>query len=84
MAGAAGRAKRARIVLLAAQGVANQDIAAVVGVTRPTVNLWRRRYAEAGMAGLADQDRSGRPRTIDQARIVTATLTPPPKPGSTV
>ena len=49
---AAGVAQRARIVLLAAEGVANYEIAERVGVTRPTVNLWRNRYAEQGLAGL--------------------------------
>ena len=46
---AAGVAQRARIVLLAAEGLANYEIAERVGVTRPTVNLWRSRYAEAGL-----------------------------------
>jgi transposase len=76
--GAAGTAQRARIVLLAADGVANYVIAERVGVTRPTVNLWRSRYAERGLAGLVDQKRPGRPRTVDRAAIIAATLTPPP------
>ena len=42
----ASTAQRARIVLLAADGVGNQVIADTVGVSRPTVNLWRDRYAE--------------------------------------
>ena len=75
----AAAAQRARIVLLAADGVANCVIAERVGVTRPTVNLWRSRYAERGLAGLADIKRPGRPRTVDRAKIITATLTPPPK-----
>jgi hypothetical protein len=75
----ASAAQRARIVLLAADGVANYVIAERVGVTRPTVNLWRSRYAERGLAGLADIKRPGRPRTVDRAKIITATLTPPPK-----
>ena len=75
----AAAAQRARIVLLAADGVANYVIAERVGVTRPTVNLWRSRYAERGLAGLADIKRPGRPRTVDRAKIITATLTPPPK-----
>ncbi|HSN44625.1 MAG TPA: helix-turn-helix domain-containing protein, partial [Propionibacteriaceae bacterium] len=41
----ASTAQRARIVLLAADGVGNQVIADTVGVSRPTVNLWRDRYA---------------------------------------
>ncbi len=75
----AGLAARARVVLLAADGVANQDIAVQVAMSRPTVNRWRARYAAAGMAGLTDRDRPGRPRTVDQSKIITATLTPPPK-----
>ena len=75
----AGLAQRARIVLLAADGVANTAIADTVGVSRPTVIGWRDRYAAHGLAGLEDEPRSGRPRTIDHRRIVTATLTPPPK-----
>ena len=75
----AAAAQRARIVLLASEGVANYVIAERVGVTRPTVNLWRTRYAEWGLAGLGDQKRPGRPRKVDRAAIIAATLSPPPK-----
>jgi len=74
----AGLAARARIVLLAADGTPNVEIARLVGVSRPTVNAWRARYAERGLAGLGDEKRSGRRRSIDQRRIVAETLTPPP------
>ena len=74
----AGLAQRARIVLLAADGVSNTEIADRVGVSRPTVIGWRDRYARSGVAGLEDERRSGRPRTIDRAQILAATLTPPP------
>jgi transposase len=74
----ASAAQRARIVLLASEGVANYVIAERVGVTRPTVNLWRSRYAERGLAGLAGAKRPGRPRQVDRAEIVAATLTSPP------
>jgi transposase len=74
----AGLASRARVVLLAADGVANHDIAAQVGVSRPTVNRWRSRYAAHGMAGLSDAKRPGRPRRVDQSKIITETLKPPP------
>jgi transposase len=53
---------RARIVLAAAEGASNPAIAAAVGVHVDTARKWRRRFAEQGMAGLADADRSGRPR----------------------
>lgn len=65
-------------MLLAADGEANYVIAERVGVSRPTVNLWRARYVELGMAGLADEPRPGRPRQVDRAAILTATLVPPP------
>jgi len=71
-------AQRARIVLLAAEGVANYLIAERAGVTRPTVNLWRTRYRERGMAGLVEEKRPGRPRRVDRAAVIAATLTPPP------
>ena len=75
----AGVAQRARIVLLAADGVSNTDIAARAGVSRPTVISWRARYEASGIGGLRDEPRSGRPRTIDHEAIIAATLTPPPK-----
>lgn len=75
----AGLAQRARIVLLAAEGVSHTEIADRMQVARQTVITWRGRYERSGLAGLADQPRSGRPRTIDRAAIITATLRPPPK-----
>ncbi len=75
----AGAAQRARIVLLAADGVANDQICELVGCGRQKVLQWRGRYQAKGLAGLADQKRPGRPRTIDHAKIVTETLKPPPK-----
>ena len=74
----AGLAQRARIVLLAADGVSNTEIADRVGVSRPTVIGWRDRYASSGVRGLEDERRSGRPRTVDRAQILAATLSPPP------
>jgi transposase len=75
----AGLAQRARIVLLAGDGVANAEIARRVGVARQTVIDWRERYRISGIAGLDDQPRSGRPRVIDDAAVVVETLTPPPE-----
>jgi transposase len=74
----AGMAQRARIVLLASQGVANAEIARRVGSSRQTVIDWRQRYQTAGIAGLDDLARSGRPRVIDDAAVVVETLQPPP------
>jgi transposase len=69
-----GLAKRARMVLLAADGIPNAQIARTVGVSRPTVIGWRDRYQAGGIAALEDQPRSGRPAEIDEVKVVVATL----------
>jgi transposase len=72
---------RARIVLAAADGTANERIAAQLGVHRMTVLLWRGRFRRERMAGLADAPRPGREPTYDRAsrdRVIAFTLEPPP------
>ena len=75
---AAGHAERAAIVLACAEGAGTSEAARRLGVSRPTVIKWRDRFARHGMAGLDDEPRSGRPKTIDDAAIIAATLDPPP------
>ena len=75
----AGLARRARIVLLAGDGLPNAEIARRVGVSRPTVIGWRERYLEGGTAALDDRPRPGRAKQVDEAEIVTATLEKPPE-----
>lgn len=53
---------RAHIVLLAADGVQNVDIARRVGVCVDVASKWRKRFCHEGLAGLKDRPRSGRPR----------------------
>jgi len=75
------QALRARIVLRAADGAPNTQIAGEVGVSLPTVGLWRRNFAARRMEGLADAPRSGRPRQIDDdevRRVLAMTLETPP------
>jgi transposase len=72
-------AQRARIVLLAAQGLPNAEIARRVGVSAPTVLAWRNRYQGGGIAVLEDAPRSGRPPVHDEVDVVVATLEPPPQ-----
>src|SRR5665648_936067 len=74
----AGLAQRARIVLLAAEGLPNAEIARRVGVARQTVISWRARYQAGGAAALEDLARSGRPPVHDEVAVVVATLEPPP------
>lgn len=62
--------ERARIVLLAAEGKQNQEIARLCGVTRRTASLWRRRFVEKRIAGiLKDAPRSGRRPRISEEVI---------------
>jgi transposase len=74
-------ATRARIVLWRAEGRQKKEVAALAGVSRPTVDLWLTRYETDGIAGLLDRPRgAGReqvPATI-RARILAATRTSPP------
>ena len=75
------QALRARIVLRAAEGATNTEIAAETGVSLPTVGLWRRSFSERGLDGLSDAPRSGRPRRIhddEVQRVLAMTLEPPP------
>jgi transposase len=75
--------RRAKILLLAAEGVANTEIAERLGISRPTVIAWRRRYAREGLTGqLADRPRRGRPQTVRRVRraeILATTLARPPE-----
>src|SRR5437773_2902638 len=75
----AGLAQRARVVLLAADGVGTAEIVRRVGLSKPAVIGWKRRYAAEGIAGLQDRPKSGRPSVIDAVQIVLATLEPPPE-----
>ncbi len=52
---------RAQMVLLAAQGLANDEIARRLNTRREVVSLWRKRFFEQGLAGLEERPRRGRP-----------------------
>jgi transposase len=71
---------RARIVLLAAKGMQNVEVARQVGVCVDVVSRWRKRFFEAGLDGLKDRHRSGRPRRFDakvEAGIKAMACEPP-------
>ncbi len=68
-------AQRSRMVLLAAEGLSNRAIASQVGVSSATVGLWRRRFADKGLAGLEEAPRGGRPRKIDHDLVETVIAT---------
>ena len=70
-------ALRCRIVLAAARGETNQEIAARVDCHPTTVGKWRRRFAEQRLDGLHDEPRPGKPRTVsdgDVERVIVKTL----------
>ena len=60
-------------------GAGTSVVAEQTGTSRPTVIKWRERFRENGIAGLDDDPRPGRPKTIDDAGIIAATLDPPPE-----
>jgi transposase len=59
--------RRARIVLLAADGMASRAIAREVGVMTGVVSIWRKRFAASGIAGLVDKPRPGARRVYTDA-----------------
>ncbi len=67
-------ALRSKILLACAEGAANQDVAARLGVTPQMVGKWRARFAAGGLAGLADEPRSGRPRKITDEQVTEVIL----------
>src|ERR671918_1103893 len=82
----AGLVQRASLVLACADGVPNSAVAKRFGVTKATVGKWRRRFVEQRIAGLHDELRPGKPRSIDDERIaglLTTTLHQKPKDGAT-
>jgi transposase len=75
-------ALRSRVVLLAADGLNNTEIAQRLGVHRPMVRKWRGRFGEHRLDGLTDEPRPGRPRTITDDKVeqvIVKTLETTPK-----
>jgi transposase/transposase-like protein len=73
-------ALRARIVLLAAEGIQNKDIAVELGVDRGQVRRWRERYAQLRLSGIERDLPRGAPAVkVDVARLVTMTTETTPE-----
>lgn len=78
--------RRAHIVLACAAGATNTAVARRLGTTNATVGKWRRRFVARRIAGLHDELRPGKPRSIDDERIaqlLTTTLHRRPEDGGT-
>ena len=72
--------RRARIVLMAADGAGNHEIARRLAISRGQVIAWRNRFAQRGVAGIsADLPRSGRKPRIDATEIVRLTTQTTPE-----
>ena len=75
-------ALRSRIVLAAAEGLKNTEIAERLEINRAMAAKWRSRFAEHRLDGLTDEPRPGRPRTITDEQVdavITTTLESTPK-----
>jgi transposase len=75
-------AHRSRIVLLAAEGLKNVEIAERLGTHRTVVTRWRNRFGELRLDGLLDEPRPGQPRKITDAQVeevIVKTLETTPK-----
>ena len=55
---------RAKMILLAAQGLSNDEIAAKLDTRREVVSMWRKRFFEKRLDGLEERPRPGRPRSF--------------------
>jgi transposase len=76
---------RAKVVLWSAEGSSNTEIANRLQWTNATVGKWRRRFIERRLAGLYDELRPGRPRSIEDeqvAALLKRTLSRKPKAGT--
>src|SRR5215204_5583543 len=75
-------AQRSRIVLLAAEGLKNTEIAERLEINRAMAAKWRSRFAVHRLDGLTDEPRPGRPRTISDEQVdavITKTLESTPR-----
>jgi transposase len=74
--------ERARIILLAAEGLSAREIARRLNARLARVSKWRQRFAKQGLAGLHDAPRSGKPKTYAEAteqRLLALLDNPPPQ-----
>lgn len=78
-------AERCQIILRCADGTTSKAVAAELGVHENTVGKWRRRFLRNRIEGLFDEERPGRPRTIDDdqiAAVIARTLQSTPEDAS--
>jgi transposase len=79
-------ARRARLVLLSADGATDQEVARQVGIGVATAQRWRSRFVAERLAGLEERPRRGRPpryAEADRARVISTVCTQAPPDGAT-
>lgn len=77
-----GLVRRAKIILMAAEGLNNKSIAQKIELSAAVVGMWRRRFIQQGLMGLYDEQRPGGPRSISDERVaqlIRKTLNKEPK-----
>ena len=77
--------RRARVVLMSAEGHSNSAIAQALDTSAPTIGTWRKRYLQRGIAGLYAEKPPGRPRSRDDeqvAKLMRRALSTRPKEGT--
>jgi transposase len=80
-----GLVERAKIILLAAEGINNITIAQRLNLSKPTVGKWRQRFLQQGLMGLYDEPKPGGPRSISDeqvAALIRRTLKTKPLNGT--
>ena len=80
-----GLVRRANIILMAAEGLNNKNIAHKIGLSAAVVGMWRKRFLDQGLMGLYEEAKPGGPRSISDeqvARLIRKTLNKKPKNGT--
>ena len=80
-----GLVRRAKIIIMAAQGLNNKTIAQKIDLSAAVVGMWRKRFIQQGLMGLYDEPKPGGPRSIRDeqvARLIRKTLNKKPKDGT--
>jgi putative transposase len=80
-----GLVRRAKIILMAAEGYNNKTIAQEINLSAAIVGIWRKRFIRQGLMGLYDEPKPGGPRSISDeqvARLIRNTLNNKPKNGT--
>ena len=77
--------RRAKIILMAADGINNTTIAEKLSLSNPTVGIWRKRFLDQGIMGLYEEPKPGTPRTVSDetlATLIQETLNSAPPNGT--